>query len=680
MSSKTTEERATVNDLLAACRGGRPWDLNSKPFYFISPHARIAVIVGGVEITRTGLNVWEIKSKGVRPKENQWRMANTWYERTERGRQVSRLMQETHLYQVVSPETLYTQYLNHELKQANRITKEKGKTSATEQLKVGLTLWFSQGTTNFFKMVREDGTTWLRIAIDLDLHLWITTWADPYVKWSKVVEETESGRLRVAVQAIGDPNDDGAGCRAEICEDNPATKIPEIEGEDGAVATVATSPKRPAKDELGPKKALKALKEEPREDAAGKHVTCPTCGFPGNPESAVGCKICGGQMRNESTPVKAEETQAAPVECGGCGDPFSSKEVLDLHVCRIDKTVKVTRPVYMSPEGAKVIRRLFPGLADTPTSEAMPKFRFKNGKQAGLAGTLAIARAPLTMSETKRIKDATQEVIEGEDSGEESDDDTVTVIPPTQEDSPKCGMCNVDLTESLGLHDLARKEKNVRCDGCQDYFHREPTAVCVVLHSGNEWPIPAHCNACHDRLDKKYKDYDWDRNICDKCRDVAIENEIDAEAYDHGAGEIDIVHTFQRRVRAISLRSMSNARMLEEISQGVGNLEERMERIEATLERVADGMTKIHQALTLDDVGGNNNNNNKIVALSGDSVVLMSKAGQAKMKWVIMKEQETEGVDAHGISGIGDAGPGMGFRSEDGATQTDTAQSLEEDK
>ena len=122
---------------------------------------------------------------------------------------------------------------------------------------------------------------------------------------------------------------------------------------------------------------------------------------------------------------------------------------------------------------------------------------------------------------------------------------------------------------------------------------------------------------------------------------------------------------------------MSNARVLEEISQGVGNLEERMERIEATLERVADGMTKIHQVLTLDDVGGNNNNNK--IALSGDSVVLMSKAGRAQMKWIIMKEQETEGVDAHGISGTGDVGSGMGFRSEDGTTQTDTAQSLEKD-
>ena len=329
----------------------------------------------------------------------------------------------------------------------------------------------------------------------------------------------------------------------------------------------------------------------------------------------------------------------------------------------------------MSPEGAKVIRRLFPGLGDTPAPETMPKLQLKNGKQTGLVGTLAIARAPLTMSGTKRIRAATQEVVEGDDSGEDSDDDTVTVIPPTQEDGPRCGMCNVDLTESLGLHDLARKEKNVRCDGCQDYFHREPTAVCVALHSGNEWAIPTHCNACHDRLDRKHKDFDWDRNICDKCRDVAIENEIDMESYDHGAGEIDIVHMFQRRVRAISLRSMSNARELEGISQGVGSLEERMERIEATLERVADGMTKIHQVLTLGDVNGNSNS--KIV-LSGDNVVLMNKAGRAQMKRIIMKEQETEGAFTHEIGGAGNAESGTGFRNEDGATQASAPKKLED--
>ena len=62
-------------------------------------------------------------------------------------------MQEIHLYQPVDPEITYVQYLNSDLKQANRITKEKGKTSAAEQYKVGVTVWFSQGTSNFMKMI-----------------------------------------------------------------------------------------------------------------------------------------------------------------------------------------------------------------------------------------------------------------------------------------------------------------------------------------------------------------------------------------------------------------------------------------------------------------------------------------------------------------------------------------------
>ena len=106
--------------------------MSKNPFYFVSPHARVAVIVGGVEITQTANNVWEIKSKGIQPKQDQWRMNHSWFERTELGRQVNRLMQEILLYQPVDPETMYVQYLNGDLKQANRITKEKGKTSEAE--------------------------------------------------------------------------------------------------------------------------------------------------------------------------------------------------------------------------------------------------------------------------------------------------------------------------------------------------------------------------------------------------------------------------------------------------------------------------------------------------------------------------------------------------------------------
>ena len=92
-----------------------------------------------------------------------------------------------------------------------------------------------------------------------------------------------------------------------------------------------------------------------------------------------------------------------------------------------------------------------------------------------------------------------------------------------------------------------------------------------------------------------------------------------------------------------------------------------MERIEATLGRVADGMTKIHQAL-LGDV--NSNNNYKVASL------LVNKAGREQMRRVIMKEQETEGAQAHG--GAGNDKSGTGFRNEDGAIQTDVARKLED--
>ena len=155
-------------------------------------------------------------------------------------------------------------------------------------------MWFSQGTTNFFKMIRDDGTTWLKIIVDVDLQLWVTTWADfAYVKWSKVVEETETGKLRVTVQAIGDPSDSGTGCKAEVCGDNAEAEMPELEG-----SMAATSPKRAANEEVEPKKMFKAMKAEPEEDATGTHVTCPGCGFQRNPRIAC-YPLCYMQWPNK---------------------------------------------------------------------------------------------------------------------------------------------------------------------------------------------------------------------------------------------------------------------------------------------------------------------------------------------------------------------------------------------
>ena len=687
MSSKTKEELETINDLLATCRRGRPWDLSKKPFYFVNLHARIAVVIGGVKIDRVAQNTWEIKSKTVQPKEKQWRMANTYFERMEQGRQVSRLMQELHLYQPVDPEVLYVQYLNKDLRQANRITKEKGKTSAAELLKVGATVWFCQGTTKFFKMIREDETTWLKITIDIDLHRWITTWGDfAYVKWSKVVNETETGRLRVTVQAIGDPSVSGTGCGAEVCEDVDGAGMPELEIVKGAGAT---SPKRMAEEEVGPNKLLKATKVEPVEDAAGVHVTCPACGFARNPGVAGHiCEVCNGagsqpeEVDGQTTPIKSEVT---PVKCDGCNNLYSSREVENIHICEplgalereIDKTVKLVRPMYMSPEGSKVLRRLFPGLDDTP-ARMPPKPKFKNGKQTGLVGTLAMARAPLTMSMTKKIRVATQEEIEDCGSAEESDtDDTVTVIPPTQEDDEKdlkCGICSVYFTEALGIHELSRKERNVSCDGCQDYFYREPTAECIMLHSGDEWVLK-HCNECHDKLDKKYKDFDWDRNTCDKCRDVARENEDESECYDHGAGEIDIVHMFQKKVRTISLRSMSNARTLEGISEGVGSLEDRMVNIEATLKKIQEGIVAVQRALASGDVNGN-----KIVLPGESAVPPINRASKQPMGGVIQKDQESNGNNANSSTENRGAEPMLGFSNRDETTLNENAQKVEDAK
>ena len=189
MKCKTSEESETINDLLKVLKKGHPWDAKKSKIYYINPQAHIAVVIGPVEIKRTASDTWELKSR-AEPRRDQWEMSHAWVEHTERGRNVNRLMLDAVLYQQVHPEVLYVQYPNSELKPANRLVKQD------EELHgVGATVWFSQGTANFVKMICDDGTTFLRIIVDMELHDWITTWDEyAYVKWFKVTEETETGR------------------------------------------------------------------------------------------------------------------------------------------------------------------------------------------------------------------------------------------------------------------------------------------------------------------------------------------------------------------------------------------------------------------------------------------------------------------------------------------------------
>ena len=55
----------------------------------------------------------------------------------------------------------------------------------------------------------------------------------------------------------------------------------------------------------------------------------------------------------------------------------------------------------------------------------------------------------------------------------------------------------------------------------------------------------------------------------------------------------------------------------------------------------------------------------------------MNKADRKQMRRAIEKEQEAEGAQAHGTGGTGTVKLEMGFRNEDGATQTGAAQKME---
>ena len=79
MKCKTTEESDTINDLLKVLKKGLPWDKNKSKLYYINPQAHIAVIIGPVEIKRTAVDTWEIKSR-AEPTRDQWEMSHAWVE------------------------------------------------------------------------------------------------------------------------------------------------------------------------------------------------------------------------------------------------------------------------------------------------------------------------------------------------------------------------------------------------------------------------------------------------------------------------------------------------------------------------------------------------------------------------------------------------------------------------
>ena len=210
------------------------------------------------------------------------------------------------------------------------------------------------------------------------------------------------------------------------------------------------------------------------------------------------------------------------------------------------------------------------------------------------------------------------------------------------------------------------------CDVCHEFFHREPTAACFTLHSGNEWVLPDHCNSCHDiRVDRQYKDFDGDRNICNRCRDEALEEDDDLESYDHAAGEIDMIHLFKKKVRTLLLRSMSNARTLEGIEEGVCNLDDRVTNIESTLTEIQKGMSRIEQVLSSGDVNGN-------------KVHHANKVGKHTLRLLIKQEnkkesknpQAEEGETATAASSTAGEGaePGQGFKSETESTRGKQAE------
>ena len=95
--------------------------------------------------------------------------------------------------------------------------------------------------------------------------------------------------------------------------------------------------------------------------------------------------------------------------------------------------------------------------------------------------------------------------------------------------------------------------------------------------------------------------------MCESCKDAANEEEDDLDYYDHSVGEVDIVQTFQKKMRAISMKTLYNGRSLDRIEEGIETysreIGNKMAAMEAALGKLQEATEQILAAQK--DINGN---------------------------------------------------------------------------
>ena len=144
------DEKQTFNDLWSACKlRGKETKKDLK--FFVSPNAKAALILGSIGIDRVSEEIWEIKHKDSQPRKDQWLMSAEVFDNLIRGRDINRLFKDLQLYQTVSPNVYFRQYVTSDLQARNKKNCDGGQ-AANGQFSVVATFWFSLGTKFFHKL------------------------------------------------------------------------------------------------------------------------------------------------------------------------------------------------------------------------------------------------------------------------------------------------------------------------------------------------------------------------------------------------------------------------------------------------------------------------------------------------------------------------------------------------
>ena len=206
-------------------------------------------------------------------------------------------------------------------------------------------------------------------------------------------------------------------------------------------------------------------------------------------------------------------------------------------------------------------------------------------------------------------------------------DDAVTEIPPTQcegvddegagrssnaVEEPVQDMADMEICELCGLIYEGPNENynkdprgRIKCNDCEVAFYRNPLSPCIQVMHGNEWDMPKHCNGCHDdgNLLAKFKQFDYDRNTCTECLEIAAEDREDASHYDHSVGEVDMVAQFGTRVQTIMIRSRRNTKMLDDnadtlnvLNKKVGKMANKLVIIQEDIKIIKDHLLRLARA------------------------------------------------------------------------------------